>query len=44
LYKFLVGLLMQPECVGNKWITAFLELDRCWYNIRWKREKWQRQG
>lgn len=29
LYKFLVGLLMQPECVSNKWITAFLELDRC---------------
>jgi hypothetical protein len=28
LYKFLVGLLMQPECVSNKWITAFLELDR----------------
>lgn len=28
LYKFLVGLLMQPECVNNKWITAFLELDR----------------
>jgi hypothetical protein len=29
LYKFLVGLLMQPECVSNKWIMAFLELDRC---------------
>ena len=28
LYKFLVGLLMQPECVNNKWIEAFLELDR----------------
>lgn len=27
LYKFLMALLLQPECVNNKWVEAFLELS-----------------
>lgn len=39
LYKFLLDVLLRPECVNNKWVEAFLELGASDENLWWEGRK-----